>query len=207
MQVTPSNTLQVIICDKNTWKYYKYFYVNGDFCRYYDKDQIYIAFLKHYHNIYKTPSEFPKNECVVCYDTNVGTYMGCCNFKNFVCIKCISEMCGVGNYNCPCCRENFIPLITHYASNLIKYNKNDNFHINSLNMLFKDYNEEEIKSCEEYVEYYDEINAVVLEIDEECFPSFYLDEEHVKEQHFSKIIRKIGFKPLNSMNQNAIFNK
>lgn len=31
MQVTQSNTLQIIIRDSDNGKYYKYFYVNGDF--------------------------------------------------------------------------------------------------------------------------------------------------------------------------------
>jgi hypothetical protein len=156
----------------------------------------------------------PLGDCVVCYDNKIGIYMGCCNFKQFLCVDCISELYKAQSPYCPCCRDNLLPIMNDrmkQEKTLIEKEMEVNYYLRKamnkrvdiqkiINDLYK-FNinmiiEEKIKI---FCDIDDESGSYLLQICDNEYGYFCSITSRI---YFSKIQRKIGFKPINLVLQN-----
>ena len=101
---------------------YEIFFYEGVFYPCYDN--ITIQWLLNSYFCRREQDEHIKStgNCVVCYENNVGTNMGCCDFKQFLCVKCMVMMFSAKTNTCPCCRTEFL------SSMYILMDKEKKFH-------------------------------------------------------------------------------
>ena len=63
------------------------------------------------------------NKCIVCHESKMGRYMNCCDYKQFMCVNCISQMYTLEMYDCPSCRKTFIYDLMFIIQHHSKYKK------------------------------------------------------------------------------------
>ena len=78
---------------------------NSDVIKFEDRKDFMDKLIKY---IEKTKNNNKENKCIICLDNNIGLYMPCCNFKQFICKQCINHIYINDNYNCPCCRKMYM---------------------------------------------------------------------------------------------------
>jgi hypothetical protein len=99
-----------------------------------------------------------KSICMVCQDNNnkVGKYMSCCDYKQFMCVDCLSQLYELKMYKCPSCRNPFINDLLINIQCRSKYNKY--LHLQNHIITKTDYgvNIYELNSLEESISFFDE---------------------------------------------------
>ena len=174
-------------------------------------EDVYYKLMSYYINIWKKTGYLSTGECVVCYEDNkIGTSMGCCNNKQFLCVSCISKMYEAGRYDCPCCRENIVSVMADRMGEQPNWyeridEKDPKYEVlNSFTKgrfstfkIIKDLQEFDLPSENElkwFVDYNEETNSYEFEIFEN-HTQYFWDKKSVI--HFNKIQRKVGYKPMN----------
>ena len=190
---------------------YDILYHNGALYPCEDFKDVQYKLMTYYINLWKKTGYLSTGECVVCYDNKIGTSMGCCDNKNFLCVSCIAQMYEAGRYECPCCRENMISVMADrigVQSDLYerKFKERDSEYslINKYNKgrfstfkIIKDLYEFDLPSEDQlkwWGDYDEETNTSEVEIKEHT-QEFFWDKKSVI--HFNKIQRKVGYKPMN----------
>jgi len=101
-----------------------------------------------------------KSICMVCQDNNnkVGKYMSCCDYKQFMCVDCLSQLYEFKMYGCPSCRKPFINDLLINIQRRSKYNKNKYLHLQNHIITQNDYgvNLYELNSLGESISFFDE---------------------------------------------------
>ena len=101
-----------------------------------------------------------KNTCMVCQDNNnkVGKYMRCCDYKQFICVDCISQLYEFKMYNCPSCRKPFINDLLFNIQRRYLFYKYLYLHLQNHIITKTDYgvNIYELNSLEESISLFDE---------------------------------------------------
>ena len=87
---------------------YKIACIDSSFVVLVDEHEFKYKLMKYSIQLYKDLGINSKQECVICYDEKIGRHLGCCDFKQFVCIDCITSMYNIGSNQCPCCRTEFM---------------------------------------------------------------------------------------------------
>lgn len=191
---------------------YDILYHDGALYPYEDPEDVQYKLMTYYINLWKETGYLSTGECVVCYDDNkIGTSMGCCDNKNFLCVSCIAQMYEAGRYGCPCCRENMISVMADrigVQSDLYerKFKERDTEYslINEYNKgrfstfkIIKDLYEFDLPSEDQlkwWGDYDEETNTSEVEIKEHTQVFFWNKKPKI---HFNKIQRKVGYKPMN----------
>lgn len=195
---------------------YPILYHEGEFFQMEHPSDVKYKLLSYFVKLWRTTGYLSTGECVVCYEENqIGSLMGCCNFKHFLCVGCYSAMYQAFKFGCPCCRENmFIPMADRMANQLTWYQRESNLKNGSWAHIFneqKRFYSSKIKKVirelkklgldefsEEDLEYTpgydDETHSTYLCIIEEQTEYFWNKRSPI---HFNKIQRKVGYKPIN----------
>lgn len=170
--------------------------------------------MTYYIKLWKDTGVLSTGECVVCYEENkIGSLMGCCNFKHFLCVGCTSAMYEAGNFNCPCCRENMVSVMTDRMTNQLNWYQQENRKNDarwglfckeaknriSINKIIEYLRELELDSIsEEFMQFtygYDaDTHSTSVFISEESHEYYWDLKSPI---HFNKIQRKVGYKPMN----------
>ena len=198
---------------------YEIFYEDGALYPCEDSRDVQYKLMTYYINLWKKTGYLSTGECVVCFEDNkIGTLMGCCNNKHFLCVSCISKMYESERYDCPCCRENMVSVMADRMANQLDWFQRDNMIndpwysffcneakaagllsssqiIDKIRELGEDDfpTEDEMKSYDTYDE---EDNTIEYILNDNIIESiwFWAKKSPI---HFNKIQRKVGYKPMN----------
>ena len=186
-----------------------------------DSRDVQYKLMTYYINLWKKTGYLSTGECVVCFEDNkIGTLMGCCNNKHFLCVSCISKMYEAERYDCPCCRENMVSVMADRMANQLDWFQRDNM-INDpwYGFFCKEAKAAGLLSSSQIID-------KLRELGEENFPTedeirlnsrSYDDEDNTIQYilndnsfrvlcwffpkkstiYFNKIQRKVGYKPMN----------
>lgn len=194
---------------------YPVLYHKGELFQLEEPDNVKYRLLSYFIELWKTTGFLSTGECVVCYEENkIGTLLGCCNFKHFLCVGCYTEMYNAFKFGCPCCRENMFPAMNARMANQKTwfqheskkndpwaqfFNKQYNFYNNKCLKIIRDltdlgldkYSEEELENTFEYDEETHSVYVCILK----TTTVYFWDKN--PDYHFNKIQRKVGYKPMN----------
>lgn len=197
---------------------YEIFYEDGALYPCEDSRDVHYKLMTYYINLWKKTGYLSTGECVVCFEDNkIGTLMGCCNNKHFLCVSCISKMYEAERYDCPCCRENMISVMSYRMANQLDWFQRKNMNndpwysflcmeakaagllsssqiINKVSELINDDfpTEDEIRS---HFSFDEEDNSIEYILDDTLESLWFWKKK--SPIHFNKIQRKVGYKPMN----------
>ena len=187
---------------------YEIIYHNGEF---YPKEyefEVEYKLMSYYISLWRKTGTISTGNCVVCYEDNkIGSYMGCCNNKQFLCVSCIDKMYKAKQYDCPCCRNSMLPVLSHRMKNqpslFDKYTNNHSLELldkhNHIKRVISDL-ENLILPDEEELTYYEgydyDSHTLEFQINDTIVSYFWNKKSRI---HFNKVLKKIGYRPFNSV--------